>query len=204
MSHPAESVTERWMDYYDALAAILATPHGQRDNRYADEGEPDHPRVASDGRGLAGPAVGSPLRSKSILKKAIKDAELEARERTAEERIRHLIEEIIHPQDLMLGAKQHPRHRPRLYEESGLNLPFPAMVTRIVSRAEVRRNKKAQEVVAKEWSGLRNRKVWIEANRRAKRDVIADAKQSGEEVQFSALYVIIGEKGSELPVGDPR
>ena len=68
------------------------------------------------------------------------------------------------------------------------------MVTRLVSRAEARQNPKAREAVGKEWAGLRNRKVWIEANRRAKKDVIAEARRNGEEVQFSSLYGIVGER----------
>ena len=55
----------------------------------------------------------------------------------------------------------------------------------------------------KEYQRL-SEKCWIEANRRSKQDVIREAKAKGEEVHFSMVHGIIGEKGYELPQGDPR
>ena len=171
----------------------MSTSPYTNDNRLMDSGQSSHPHVVTCWRGPVGPAAGSPLLPRSILKRTVKEAEVEAR-------VQQMIADMMKPRDIMLGAKRYA-HRPH---EQGSGLPFPAMVTRIASRAEAKHNPKAREAVAKEWAGLRNRKVWIEANRRSKKDVIAEAKLKGEEVQFSSIYGIIGEKGSELPEGDPR
>ena len=47
-------------------------------------------------------------------------------------------------------------------------------------------------------------KCWIEKDRRSKREVMAEARKNNEEVHFSMVHGIIGEKGAELPKGDPR
>ncbi len=47
-------------------------------------------------------------------------------------------------------------------------------------------------------------KRWIEKDRRSKREVIAEARKTGELIHFSMVHGIIGEKGAELPKGDPR
>ncbi len=91
-------------------------------------------------------------------------------------------------------------HRPLL---DPTDLPFPAMVTRLVSRSEAQSNPKAAEALRKEFAGL-SAKCWDEKKRRSKADVMAEAKRTGVEVQFSAVHGIVGEKGSELPEGDPR
>ena len=77
------------------------------------------------------------------------------------------------------------------------------MITRFVPRSEVKRNQQARDALVKEFSTLRG-KCWDEKARRAKADVIRDAKKRGVEVHFAALYGICGEKGYELPPGDPR
>jgi len=73
----------------------------------------------------------------------------------------------------------------------------------MMNRNEVKANPKALEAIKKEYAGLADR-CCFEKDRRAKADVIAEARRNGEEVQFASLHGIIGEKGFELPEGDPR
>ena len=81
--------------------------------------------------------------------------------------------------------------------------PFPAAVTRMISRKEANQIPEALEAMRKEYQRLSG-KCWIEGNRRSKQDVIRDARARGVEVHFSMVHGIIGEKGYELPQGDPR
>ena len=80
---------------------------------------------------------------------------------------------------------------------------FPAMVTRIVSRSELAWNEPARAALRKEMLNLAA-KCWGGSKRRARAEVIADARAESREVQFAGVHGIIGEKGSELPIGDPR
>ena len=103
---------------------------------------------------------------------------------------------------ILARAWQESKHRPR-HQRWRPPMPFPAMVTRIVSKAEARLIPEAMEALKKEFAGLSS-KCWVEADRRPRAEVIAEAKAKGIDIQFSAVYGIIGEKGSELPKGDPR
>ena len=81
--------------------------------------------------------------------------------------------------------------------------PFPAAVTRMISGKEANQIPEALEAMRKEYQRLSG-KCWIEANRRSKQDFIREAKAKGEEAHFSMVHGSIGEKGYELPQGDPR
>ncbi len=59
------------------------------------------------------------------------------------------------------------------------------------------------EALRKEFARF-SEKCWIERNRQGKRDVIEEAKATGEEVHSSIAHVIAGEKHLELPKGDER
>ena len=83
------------------------------------------------------------------------------------------------------------------------NLPFVVAVTKMLSRKEALRIPEAMEAMKKEYARLAAR-CGNERDRRSKDDVIREARAEGREVQFSMVYGIIGEKGSELPPGDPR
>ena len=61
----------------------------------------------------------------------------------------------------------------------------------------------AMEAMKKEYARLAAR-CWNELDRRSKDDAIREARAEGREVQFSMVYGIIGQKGSELPPDDPR
>ena len=81
--------------------------------------------------------------------------------------------------------------------------PFPVAVTKMMSKKEMREIPEALEAMRKEFARLSGR-CWIEKDRRSKREVIAEARKTGEVIQFSMVHGIIGEKGAELPKGDPR
>ena len=81
--------------------------------------------------------------------------------------------------------------------------PFPVAVTKMISKKEMREIPEALEAMRKEFARLSG-KCWIEKDRRSKKEVIAEAQKNGEEVHFSMVHGIIGEKGYELPKGDPR
>ena len=78
--------------------------------------------------------------------------------------------------------------------------PFPACVARPVGRAEINRERKAQEALQKEWDRLRARKVWdIDPTAvREWRDVAREARAQGKEAHMGMLFEICVEKGSEL------
>ena len=61
------------------------------------------------------------------------------------------------------------------------------------------------EAMRKEFARLSGR-CWIESDRRGKQEVINEAKLKGEEVHFSMVHGIIGEKvmnsHREIPVGN--
>ena len=79
--------------------------------------------------------------------------------------------------------------------------PFPAAVTRMISRKEANQIPEALDAMRKEYQRLSG-KCWIEANRRSKQDVIREAKAKGEEAHFSMVHGIIGEDMS-FPKGIP-
>ena len=81
--------------------------------------------------------------------------------------------------------------------------PFPVAVTKMMSKKEMREIPEALEAMRKEFARLSG-KCWIEKDRRSKREVIAEARKTREVIHFSMVHGIIGEKGAELPKGDPR
>ena len=91
-------------------------------------------------------------------------------------------------------------HRPKTQASWS---PFPVAVTKMISKKEMREIPEALEAMRKEFARLSG-KCWIEKDRRSKKEVIAEAQKNGEEVHFSMVHGIIGEKGYELPKGDPR
>ena len=73
----------------------------------------------------------------------------------------------------------------------------------MMSKGDAKKMPAAMEAMRQEFSRLSGR-CWIEADRRGNQDVIREAKLKGEEIHFSMVHGIIGEKGYELPAGDPR
>ncbi len=104
-------------------------------------------------------------------------------------------------------SRTKPRHRQRHREkiEGGMTVfPFPAMVARPVSNAEMRREPKAMEAYHAEWNRLREKNVWDEADVREWDDVVRDARRDKEEHHLAYLMGLATEKGSELDKGDPN
>ena len=56
----------------------------------------------------------------------------------------------------------------------------------------------------KEWTRLRERKVWDETVIREWSDLAREARRKGKDINFGYLFGICVEKGSELPEGHPN
>ena len=79
--------------------------------------------------------------------------------------------------------------------------PFSAMVARPVGKTELLKSKEALAAYDKEWSRLREKKVWDESVVRELSDVAREAREKKTEIHFGNLFGICVEKGSELPKG---
>ena len=90
-----------------------------------------------------------------------------------------------------------PAHRPKLRQK----LPINACVARPVTKAERRREPKAQAVMLEEWARLRKMGTWDDYSVRGWRRVAREAREANEEVHFGYLLGLCFEKGSELPKG---
>ncbi len=104
-------------------------------------------------------------------------------------------------------SRTKPRHRQRHREkiEGGMTVfPFPAMVARPVSHAEMRREPKAMDAYHAEWNRLREKHVWGEENVMEWDDFVRDARRSNEEAHLAYVMGLATEKGSELHRDDPN
>ena len=90
------------------------------------------------------------------------------------------------------------QHREKL---ASREVPFNLMVARPVGRQEMTDCPEAQAAMQKEWTALREQKVWNLLIVREKSDVINEARRLGKEVQFGRVHGICVEKNRELPHG---
>ena len=79
-----------------------------------------------------------------------------------------------------------------------------ACVARPVRKAEIARESKAQEAQRKEWYNLRAKDVWCPDVVREFSEVARTARENNAKAHLGRIFGLMVEKGSELPIGDPR
>ena len=82
--------------------------------------------------------------------------------------------------------------------------PWPAMVTRPVSRKELAENTKARDALKKEFEGHWKRDVYDFSVVREYDDLRAEAKRTGETIHLARVHGLIYEKNYQLPEGHPQ
>ena len=81
------------------------------------------------------------------------------------------------------------------------------MVARPLGKADLRgfsddKLKKARDARLKEWTNLRSKFVWLDADVEEWSDVVARTRKAGRTVHLGYLHGLMVEKNSELPDGD--
>ena len=81
------------------------------------------------------------------------------------------------------------------------------MVARPIGKADLRgfsekKLKKARDARLKEWTNLRNKLVWIDADVEEWSDIVARTRKAGQIVHLGYLHGLMVEKNSELPDND--
>ena len=76
--------------------------------------------------------------------------------------------------------------------------PWNAAVARPVGKAEIVKTPDAKRAMAKEWTRLRDKRVWIEEETREWDEVRAEAKRLGHDVHLGYLFGICVQKNSEF------
>eukprot|EP00435_Cladocopium_sp_Y103_P005322 s7284_g1.t1 len=106
-------------------------------------------------------------------------------------KVNALVSELLDPDHLLTQAlKLEDPHCP--------SQEVQAMVTKLLSRAEMLSNPKALEAVKAEADGLLRAGTWDLSSVREKEDVRAEAKKSGVSVHFGQLMTIASIKFHEL------
>ena len=91
-------------------------------------------------------------------------------------------------------------HRPR----RGPWPLFNAAVARTLTRKEIALRPDAQAAVKLEGDTLAGKEVWQLSGVQEKREVLAECGKMNKKAHFADVFGICVEKGSELPMGDPK
>ena len=115
-------------------------------------------------------------------------------------------EKIVAPSMPCINTGGSDEHRNKIVEQQ---LPFPAAVSRPVSRKEMLENPEALKKMRDEWSGLTEQGTFEFGT--AKNPLIFEydairheGKQNNEEIHFGRVHGIMVEKHWQLPKEDPR
>ena len=115
-------------------------------------------------------------------------------------------EKIVAPSMPCINTGRVDEHRNRITEQQ---LPFPAAVSRPVSRKEMLENPEALKKMRDEWSGLTEQGTFEFGT--AKNPLIYEydairheGKKNNEEIHFGRVHGIMVEKHWQLPKEDPR
>ena len=115
-------------------------------------------------------------------------------------------EKVIAPSMPCINTGKVDEHRVKITEQQ---LPFPAAVSRPVSRKEMLENPEALKKMRDEWNGLTEQGTFEFGT--AKNPLIyehdairSEAKKNDEEIHFGRVHGIMVEKHWQLPKEDPR
>ena len=105
-----------------------------------------------------------------------------------------------------MASERYHEHRERV---SKVQLPFPAAVSRPVSRKEMLENPEALKKMRDEWNGLTEQGTFEFGTYKDPLiyeydDIRALAKEDDEEIRFGSVHGITVEKHWQLPTEDPR
>ena len=108
----------------------------------------------------------------------------------SDSKVKGIVEELLDVQSLLAYAVDMP---PKAVETEA-----HAMVTKLLSRAEMLASPEALEAIKQEATGLQDVGVWDSSTVREKAEVAAQARQSGIKVHFGQLMTIASIKFYEL------